>query len=51
MFGVVFDVSDGDIGSVYCKLVIKYYLDSNFEDEDVVVWFKEVVEVYEVFGD
>ena len=51
VLGVAPDASDGDIGSAYRKLAIKYHPDSNPEDEDAVTRFKEAAEAYEVLGD
>lgn len=51
VLGVVKIVSDDEIKKVYCKLVMKYYLDCNFDNVEVEEKFKEVVEVYEILFD
>ncbi|HAC89603.1 MAG TPA: molecular chaperone DnaJ [Planctomycetaceae bacterium] len=43
--------SDGEISKAYRRLAIKYHPDSNPDDQDAVVKFKECAEAYEVLSD
>lgn len=50
VFGVKKDVLEVEIKWVYWKLVVKYYLDVNYE-LGVEKKFKKINEVYEILSD
>lgn len=43
--------SDGEISKAYRRMAIKYHPDSNPDDQEAVVKFKECAEAYEVLSD
>ncbi len=51
VLGVARDASDRDIARAYRQLAIKYHPDSNPDDAEATVLFKEAAEAYEVLSD
>ncbi len=51
VLGVNRNCAQDELSKAYRKLAIKYHPDSNRDDEDAIVKFKEAAEAYEILSD